>query len=171
MLRFKYLKNSRIQRKAFLFTLLLVLSLGIGFVGCAPTPRPAPQVVAPQATRLTVNSEALFNELVAPFRFDLEQLGISITSFEAFEYQGNNENVFFQATNDFYTNNPGYCPLENAFYASETALSFMTLASDNATTVRGFLYDQSKRPALTYAYFKGTATQSLAAIVCETVGN
>jgi hypothetical protein len=44
----------------------------------------------------------------------------------------------------------------------------MTLASDNGTRVRAFLYDQSRRPRLRFAYAEGTSTRRLPAISCRT---
>jgi hypothetical protein len=74
------------------------------------------------------------------------------------------------ATNQFYLSNPGFCPLDEGkgFFVSETGVVFLTLASNNTTLVRGFLYDQSLRPKLKYAYFSGNASIDLPSIICET---
>ena len=113
---------------------------------------------------LSVSQEESFQHLIAPFERDLRELGISLG-----DYTGSSQDAFTQAVNTFYRENPGSCPLENAFYASETGLQFMTLAA-KGTDIRGFLYDQSRRPALSYAYFDGVAETAQAVIVCETVG-
>ena len=126
-----------------LFFLLLVL------VACAPAAKPAPRPPVTTGDLLT------YQRLVAPFANDLERLGITLTGYQTYRYEGNDPNGFVAAINTFYQVYPGFCPLADAFYAAPNNVQFMTLASDNGTQIRAFLYDQSRRPRLTYAYVQG----------------
>ena len=112
--------------------------------------------------------ETVYQQLVIPFEQDLKQLGVKVESHTTFRYNGSDPKAFIQTINDFYRQNPNFCPLKEAFYAAPNGLIFMTLASDNSTNVRGFLYDHSNKPRLTYAYFKGVSSNILPAIVCDT---
>ena len=142
----------------FLSSLLLLLC------SCVPASSTATDDLA-----LSSSQKESFQYLMTPFERDLRELGISLGDYESYEYRGSSQDGFTQAVNTFYRDNPGFCPLGNAFYASETGLQFMTLAA-KGIDVRGFLYDQSRRPALSYAYFDGVAETAQAVIVCETVG-
>ena len=113
---------------------------------------------------------ATFTKLAAPFREELRRLGVEVGPVRVYRYEGSDPNAFIEAINTFYRDNPGFCPLVEAFYPAENGVQFMTLAGDNRYNIRGFLYDQSRRPALTYAYFEGTSARVLPAISCETVG-
>jgi hypothetical protein len=106
--------------------------------------------------------------LLAPFSNTFNQLGIVVTGGQAYRYNGTDANGFIQAINEFYKSNPGFCPLEQAFYPAENGLQFLTLAGNNTTEVRGFVYDQSRKPKLTYAYVLGVSSQVYKAKVCET---
>jgi hypothetical protein len=147
--------------KTGLYLCILVL-LTIALEGCAPA--------AKQQAALPVEraDDATFQGLLSPFGGVLDELGVSVASFETFRYEGTDKAAFVQAINAFYKQNPGFCPLEDAFFAAESGLQFLTLASNNGNEVRGFLYDQSRKPKLTYAYFTGSSAQRLTAIVCET---
>ena len=141
-----------------LLSLCVLLLLG----ACAPAVRPEPELPVLPADLST------FQALATPFQDDLATLGVTVRSYQAYLYEGTDTNAFVQATNRFYRSYPGFCPLENAFYAADNGLQFMTLAGANGLEVRGFLYDQSRRPRLTYAYFSGESAQPLPATVCET---
>lgn len=140
------------------YTLLLTLLL------CACAPRVQPEQQLPTTTA----DLETFQSLIAPFREDLAALGISVRSYQAHRYEGTDPNGFVQATNRFYQTYPGFCPLTEAFYVAADGVRFMTLAGNNGLEVRGFLYDQSRRPRLSYAYFSGSSGQVLPAISCET---
>lgn len=142
----------------------IALSLVVTLASCVPQTQQNPQSLAADTA-----DEAAFQTLVAPFRDELSELGVTLLSHQAYRYEGEDPNAFIQAINAFYQTYPGFCPLaENAFFADEEGLQFLTLASNNNYQVRGFLYDQSRRPRLTYAYFEASSGRNLPAIVCET---
>ena len=143
-------------------SLILVFGLLL-FASCAPS------ASNPTETgQLVVDEQTAYTGLVAPFEVDLRQLGIVVTNYDAYYYGGSDPNAFIEATNIFYQSNPGFCPIQNAFYAAANGLQFMTLASNGGTQIRGFLYNQSRRPRLTYAYFEGTSATTVLTSPCET---
>ena len=139
----------------------LLLGLLTLLAGCAPSAAP---VEPPVAT----GDLATYQYLAAPFAGDLQTLGVTVTGYQTYRYEGADPNGFVEAINRFYLANPGFCPLVEAFYAAPSGLQFMTLAGNNGAEVRGFLYDQSRRPKLTYAYFSGSSQRALPATACET---
>jgi hypothetical protein len=147
--------------------LLFGLLLAAGVAACAPRVVEAPP---PPPLEVTPLGSAEFNALVAPFGKTLGALGVAqYDRYWVYRYGGVEDDAFISATNEFYLQNPGFCPLvENAFFASETGTQFMTLAGNNTNELRGFLYDQSQRPRLTYAYFAVRGNGPFQAIVCET---
>lgn len=142
----------------------LSLLIALVLLGCAPAIEDP--LEEPLATE-SANAEVM-STLISPFAQDLGALGITVTQREAYIHSGSDPDAFAKATNTFYLSNPGFCPLENAFFYDETGTKFMTLAGNNTGSIRGFLYDQSRRPRLTYAYFSGQTQQNLRAIVCDT---
>ena len=139
----------------------LLLGLLVLLASCAPS-------VAPVAPPVATADLATYQYLAAPFTGELERLGVSVTNYQTYRYEGADPNGFVEAINRFYLANPGFCPLVEAFYAAPSGLQFMTVAGNNGLEVRGFLYDQSRRPRLTYAYFSGSSALALPATVCAT---
>ena len=135
-------------------------------IACAPATETATE--PPVQPSDPAANLATYQNLVAPFAADLERLGITLNDYQIYRYEGADPNGFIGAINAFYREYPGFCPLIEAFYAAPNGVQFMTLASDNSTQIRAFLYDQSRRPRLTYAYASGTSQQPQAAVVCET---
>jgi hypothetical protein len=145
--------------------ILATLGLSLLLGACAPT------TGEPAATPGEATSDLVaFERLVAPFRAELQRLGVQVTGFQTFRYEGADPGAFIEAINAFYQTNPGFCPLQEAFYPAANGLQFMTLAGQNSLEVRGFLYDHARRPRLSYAYFWGVSREVLPATVCETVG-
>ena len=142
---------------------LRLICLLLFLVACAPAAEPAPE------PPVLMSDPTVYRQLVAPFTQDLERLGVTLTGYQTYRYGGSDPNGFITAINTFYRSYPGFCPLAEAFYAAPSGTQFMTVASDNGTQVRAFLYDQSRRPRLTYAYVEGVSEQPLPAVVCETV--
>ena len=136
-------------------------------VACAPATETA--VEPPTQTSDPAANLATYRNLAQPFAADLERLGVTLTGYQVYRYEGADPNGFISAINTFYREYPGFCPLVEGFYAAPSGVQFMTLAGDNGTRIRAFLYDQSRRPRLTYAYAEGTSQQPLPAVVCETV--
>lgn len=149
--------------------LLLVSAAALLLAACAPAAGTAPVPTAgPAEFAVGPADPAAAERLLAPFRADLAALGVTIERVAAFRYEGSDPDAFVAAINAFYRRNPGHCPLREAFYVAPDALRFMTVASDDGTSVRAFLYDQSRRPRLLYAYLEGVAARRLPAIRCET---
>jgi hypothetical protein len=135
-------------------------------ISCTPTTNSTPQVsFQPEA-----GNRDDFKFLLSPFLQDLQNMSIDISEFQIYRYEGEDPNAFIQATNQFYLTNPGFCPLDEGagFFVSDDGLIFLTLASNNTSAIKGFLYDQSRRPKLKYAYFSGTSRTDLMSIICET---
>jgi hypothetical protein len=141
--------------------------VGIVLVGCAPATKEAPK---PQFQEVVFGSNDDFKHLLEPFNSQLANLGVKrIDKYRAYKYVGSDDSGFIQAINDFYLTYPGFCPLvDNAFYPAQNGIVFMTLASNNSPQLRGFLYDQSQKPRLTYAYFEASGESSFASISCKT---
>jgi hypothetical protein len=135
--------------------------------GCAPRIVEAPP--APPLEVTPLGSDA-FTVLITPFGQTLGELGVAkYDSYSAYRYNGVENDSFIRATNEFYLRNPGFCPLvDTAFFAADNGVIFMTLAGNNTNELRGFVYDQSQRPRLTYAYFAVRGNGPFQAIVCET---
>lgn len=140
----------------------LVLLVGVLLVGCVPAAQPPP------AAGTAVDEPVVFRALVAPFTDTLAELGVTIDAYQAYRYDGSDTAAFLVAVDTFYRANPGFCPLDEAFYPAASGLQFLTLAGNSGLEVRGFLYDQSHRPRLRYAYFSGAASAPLPAITCQT---
>lgn len=136
---------------------------GLATARVVEAPPPPPLEVTPLGS-------TEFNVLVAPFGTTLGSLGVvKYDRFAAYRYSGVEDDAFIRATNEFYLQNPGFCPLaDTAFFAAENGVQFMTLAGNNTNELRGFVYDQSQRPRLIYAYFAVRGNGPFQAIVCET---
>jgi hypothetical protein len=139
--------------------------LALLLVACAPTLQTGGTASSIPVSEASEESLAM---LLTPFSNTFNQLGIVVTEGKAYRYEGDDVNAFIQAINDFYKANPGFCPLEQAFFPAESGLQFLTLAGNNTTEVRGFIYDQSRKPRLTYAYVSGVSSQVYKTKPCET---
>jgi hypothetical protein len=146
-------------------TLLLCVLGAFALSGCAPRTQET-KTLPPQVT-VTSNLDT-YEYLLAPFKEDLQALGIQVARYQTFVYDGGDPDTFIKAINQFYRQYPGFCPLENAFFAASNQVQFMTLAGNNSEQVRGFLFDHSQKPKLTYGYIEGISSQMLKATVCET---
>ena len=140
-----------------------LLPLILLLAACAPSTEPAQEPVS------ATHDLAAYTRLVAPFEGDLARLGVTLTGYQTYRYEGSSPNGFVQAVNTFYRVYPGFCPLAEGFYVAPSGVQFMTLAGNNGTQVRAFLYDQSRRPKVAYAYVEGTSQRPLPAVTCETV--
>jgi hypothetical protein len=145
--------------------------LGVGLLVLASACAPATSTTEPQpVVDVTYASGNTFKALLNPFQSDLANLGVKrIDKYQAYNYVGNDESGFIQAINQFYQRYPGFCPLlDNGFFPAQNGVVFMTLASNNSIQLRGFLYDQSRKPKLTYAYFEATGESPFSSIACKT---
>jgi hypothetical protein len=135
-------------------------------VGCAPRTVPDAYSVVFLETAPSVASE-----LSLPFAQVLASLEIRLDSGTAFRYEGADNNAFLAAIDRFYLENPGFCPLEKAFYSAENKTTLMTLAAKpNTTQIRAFIYDLASRPKLSFAYFVGLSRTVQKTAPCRSAG-
>lgn len=127
--------------------------LGVLLVGCAP------RADGPRIT-FTSLGMAEYTALITPFKADLAAVGIQVTRASVFGYAGSDPQAFNVATRDFYARSPGFCPVQGGFLSASERPVYLTLAA-RGNEVRGFVYDQTQRPKLTFAYFEGTSTAPL----------
>jgi hypothetical protein len=108
--------------------------------------------------------------LLEPFNHIMQDLAVTqYKRFEVYQYQGKDEEVFKRLINQFYLKNPSFCPLAaTAFFAAEDGVRFMTLLGNSTGELRGFLYDQSRRPGLTYGYFSASGDGVYQGVACKT---
>jgi hypothetical protein len=147
---------------------LVAISLA-AFIGCAP------QVKAPDAYTVPFPdaSPEIANTLLKAFTTTLKDLGITLTleGVKAYRYEGVDDRAFLAATDRFYLDVPGYCPLERAFYYADNKTTLMTLAAKpNSNQVRAFIYDLATRPKLVFAFYFGTSRTPLKIAPCRTAG-
>ncbi|AFZ67197.1 hypothetical protein [Deinococcus peraridilitoris] len=111
--------------------------------------------------------EAEYRSLVPGFEGTFQELGIEVRQASVYAYEGVELGAFEQALNRFYQLNPGFCPLQNAFFTRGDDLVFMTMTA-NGRNVRAFVYDQRQRPKLIYGYLSGQSTETLPTTMCRT---
>jgi hypothetical protein len=169
---------SLVQARAFI---ALGAWLALALASCAPAafggvqvlPSTSSQpstssVVSPLVlTSAPANSVTEFaQEFVAP----LERAGVSleVAKANAFTYSGEDDKAFFQAVDLFYTQHPGFCPVEGGFLTGAKR-NFMTLAADVAgVNVWAFAYDLSSKPKFRGAFIPGKSSSVLKVKPCQT---
>ncbi len=153
--------------RKFLKTLAFLALTATLLAACAPrvTVEPAPVPVP----TITLDKEN-FLYLLDPFNLVMQDLDVTqYKRYESYQYQGKDEEVFKRVINQFYLKNPGFCPLAGtAFFAAEDGVRFMTLLGNSSGELRGFLFDQSRRPGLTYAYFAASGKGVYQGVACKT---
>ena len=108
-------------------------------------------------------------KLLESFKPVLRDLKITLEPVSAFQYIGTDDQALFGAVDVFYQQNPGFCPLENGFYASPTANRvFLTLAA-KGLEVRGFVYVLSSKPGFVFGFARGASVAVLKVKPCPTV--
>jgi hypothetical protein len=124
----------------------------------------------PRATQISfdVVGERHSNDIQAEFQVVLKTMKITVDGGKAYRYTGTDGRAFLVAADQFYRENPGFCPLfENAFQYIPDRSIFMTIAA-KGLEVRLFVYDRSDLPRLEFAYFQGVAKEKLAVSPCRT---
>jgi hypothetical protein len=107
---------------------------------------------------------ASFSEVARRFELRITDGGQT-----ASRYSGSDGNAFLFIVDRFYAQHPGFCPLEvNGFHAHLEGKVFLTLAA-KGLEVRGFVYDLSARPAVTFAFFAASSPTVLKTQPCRTV--
>jgi hypothetical protein len=142
--------------------LLAWLLVGLlGLVACAPSSAPPEQPW--QAA-----DEAVLTVLRTPFVELLQTRGITLGVGQAFRYEGSDERVFLQVIDQFYRQHPGFCPVERGFAAAPDRPLYITLAA-NGLDVRALVYDQSRKPKLSFSFIQGSSLSALPTTPCRTV--
>ena len=155
-----------------LLLLTQAFALGALMMSCAP----ANQVRVPKADYLfTPLAATAVSTLAQPFKSNLERVGITLEEGQAFGYEGDDERAFYAAVDKFYLEHPGFCPVENAFLNAANSL-YLTVAARPAARpgdpgtvgeVWAFVYDQSRKPKLTFAFVKGSSSRAIAGTPCR----
>ncbi len=146
-------------------TTLLTAVLSSLLLACAPSvteSQPAPLVLEP----IPLVSGL---ELTRPFRAQWQDFGVSLEVSGSFRYSGSEETAFYRVVDRFYTENPGFCPVEKGFLVGLDGKTFVTLAA-RGLEVRAFAYDLSARPGVTFVFLKGQSSRVLKTQSCRTVG-
>jgi hypothetical protein len=135
----------------------------LSLFACAPAASRSPDL---PVVRL---EDRVLNALVAPLEETIASLGITVVGGEAYRYDGQEDAAFPQAVNRLYRDNPGFCPLEEAFYPAPSGTRFMTVLA-RGKEVRLFVYEQAERPKLTFAYLRGMSDDAVPAVACRMPG-
>jgi hypothetical protein len=106
--------------KAIWWLSMLLLSSACVPRAAAPDPYTVPFIEA---------TSEVTNQLLEPFTSTLSSLGITVSpeTAKAYRYEGNNDTAFLAAIDRFYLENPGFCPLEKAFYYADNKTTLITL--------------------------------------------
>ena len=135
------------MRKAYLLALSLLCA-------CAPQQTNYDLLVIPA-------DSSYFETMIAPFYRQLADLGLRVDSAETFYYSGAQSSVPGQLRRALYDDNEGFCPLRREIYRAENRPHVLVLAADGSDQVRGLVYDLSRRPRVTYAYFEARSLTAL----------
>lgn len=129
----------------------------VGLVACTPTAAPlSTQSLDADSTR----------KLLDAFNGTFQELHLTLTSTTGRQYTGKDGQAFKQVVTAFYQNHPGFCPIENAFYLSETTPGLYMTVTSNDQQVALLIYDQRKSPLLSYVVAEGVANPPLPSSPC-----
>jgi hypothetical protein len=144
----------------------LVISTGLLLLSaCVPASSSPPNYAFETLPRET--GQAMVRGFGSVLR-DLE-IQITLNPESALRYSGSDSNAFLFIVDRFYQQNPGFCPLEKSgFHPDSSGKVFLTLAA-KGLEVRGFVYDLSSRPAVTFTTFSGSSRGVLKTQPCRTV--
>jgi hypothetical protein len=107
-------------------------------------------------------------EMATSFIPQLKAIGVQLEDRgTAFQYQGIDERAFLAVVDKFYLEHPGFCPLQDAFFIAPEQNLYMTVAAKELE-VAAFIYDQSQKPNLTFAFFNGKSSKKIPTIPCKT---
>lgn len=131
---------------------------------CAPT---ATQQEEEPIAEITPLDSSTARALQGAFQDVFLDAGIVVQNAQAFKYTGLSASGFTGLINLFYKKYPGFCPVVNGFViAEERPNTFMTLTA-RGKDVRAFVYDQSEKPFVTYAYLEGESRGVLDVRPCD----
>jgi hypothetical protein len=147
-----------------------VVAILLAFLaGCAPQVKPPDAYSVPFQDA----SPEVATALAKGFSQTLKDLGVTLMleGAKAYRYEGVDDRAFLAATDRFYLDAPGHCPLERAFYYADNKTTLMTLAAKpNSNQVRAFIYDLAVRPKLVFAFYSATSRAPLKTVPCRTAG-
>lgn len=135
-----------------------LLCLGLAGLLVGLTAACAPRSQADYSLLTTSDGGASFSTLIAPFYRDLAVLDVRVDTVESFRYDGQDGGVQDRVVNNFQAKyqieDKGFCELRDR-YRTRDGQHVMVLATNSDLDVRGVVYDLSRQPRLTYAYFEG----------------
>jgi hypothetical protein len=137
---------------------MVLVFLLAGLMSCVPSQVKYDYVSLPQSQ---------VQELSAPFLKDLSKVGVKLETGAAYRYDGSDDRAFLATIDRFYLENPGFCPVENGFFFLEDRQLYLTLAAKDLQ-VRAFIYDQSLRPKLIFAFINASSATKLPVTPCQT---
>ena len=136
---------------------LLLCLLFLALLGaCAPKVQTLPE------TSVSTLDPSYGQTLLASFYPELTRIGITIEDSTSYAYNGDLTGAENVVIADLYTQNEGFCAVRGGTYRTEGRPYVLVLAADGERGVRGVVYDMSREPRLTYAYFTGQSLQVLA---------
>ncbi len=163
----------RLQIELWKATGLFIFLLGLLLSSCAPTQQTSRTTTI--NTAFTAADRDVGTQMLELFP-SLKNAGVSLTSEEAFSYVGTDQQAFLVAIDQFYLKNPGFCPVENAFFYAGDRPVYLTLAAKPAgkstpasgVEVRAFIYDQSEKPNFIFAFLTGKSLRPIVGRPCRT---
>jgi hypothetical protein len=124
----------------------------------------------PAAVQYKFNNlgEIKAREMATTFIPQLKAIGVQLEDRgTAYQYQGSDERAFLAVADKFYLEHPGFCPLQDAFFIAPDQSLYMTVAAKDLE-IAVFIYDQSQKPNLTFAFFNGKSTTKIPTVPCRT---
>jgi hypothetical protein len=101
--------------------------------------------------------------LLAPFKVDLQTLGVLPRQAYGYAYTGEATNAFAGALKQFYAEYAGFCVLEQGLFIGESGQIYMTVAV-KGKEVRAFVYDHSRLPQFEYLFLEGSVVKALVGV-------
>ena len=122
----------------------------------------APKVQTLPETSVSTLDPSYGQTLLASFYPELTRIGITIEDSTSYVYNGDLAGAENAVVADLYTQNEGFCAVRDGTYRAEGRPYVLVLAADGERGVQGVVYDTSREPRLTYAYFTGQSLRPLA---------
>lgn len=136
----------------------LILVLLSVLAACAPTQQASYDFLVSPA------DSSYFQTMTSSFYGELGSLGVRVDSFETFSYTGQDKNVPEYLLESLTTE--GFCTVRGGVFTSEYRPHVLVVAADGDLGVKGVVYDLSRSPQVTYAYFQGESTRALPTARC-----
>lgn len=121
----------------------------------------------PESVQADQDLPSLFGQtLVQDFSSDLLNQNIQIITTRGYLYTQENPQGLGIILQHFYQQNPGFCPLKNAFFPAQDPSIYMTLLG-KARAIRGFIYDLREKPKISYVFFEAQSQIPLERVSCN----